>query len=149
MDDEEADPGMKVRKMPEHKDIYINNLSFQYEGPRSPFALKDIDLVIGENEVTAIVGASGSGKTTLLKMILGFYKPVTGEILVGDTRLENISLRTWREKVGVVMQGGYLFADTIAANICPGAEKINEEFLLKAVETANIKGFIESLPARI
>ena len=49
--------------------------------------LKDIDLVIEENKITAIVGTSGSGKTTLLKMILGFYQPVTGEILVGDTRL--------------------------------------------------------------
>jgi ATP-binding cassette, subfamily B, bacterial len=146
MDDEEPDPGMKVRKMPDRKDIYINNLSHQYEGPRSPFALKDIDLVIPENKVTAIVGASGSGKTTLLKMILGFYKPVTGEILIGDTRLDNISLRTWREKVGAVMQEGYLFGDTIAANICPGIDSINEERLLKAVGIANIRGFIEALP---
>jgi ATP-binding cassette subfamily B protein len=146
MDEEEPDSGMKVRKMPEKKDIYINNLSHQYEGPRSPFALKEIDLVIEENKVTAIVGSSGSGKTTLLKMILGFYKPVAGEILVGDTRLENISLKTWRQKVGAVMQGGYLFADTIASNICPGAESIDEEKLLKAVEISNIKGFIESLP---
>ena len=45
MDDEEPDPEMKVRKLPDKKDIYINNLSFQYEGPRSPFALKDIDLL--------------------------------------------------------------------------------------------------------
>jgi len=67
--------------------------------------------------VTAIVGMSGSGKTTLLKMILGFYQPVTGEILIGDTRLQNLSLRTWRSKVGAVMQDGYLFADTLAANI--------------------------------
>ena len=87
MDDEEPDPEMKVRKLPDRKDIYINNLSFQYEGPQSPFALKDIDLFIEENKITAIVGTSGSGKTTLLKMLLGFYQPVTGEILIGDTRL--------------------------------------------------------------
>jgi len=146
MDDEESDSGMKVKKMPEKKDIYINSLSYQYEGPRSPFALKDIDLVIKENNVTAIVGMSGSGKTTLLKMILGFYKPVTGEILVGDTRLQNLSLRTWRSKVGAVMQDGYLFADTIAANIATGSESIDETRLMNAVEIANIKGFVESLP---
>lgn len=146
MQDEEPDPEVKLKKMPDKKDIFINNLSFQYEGPRSPFVLKDIDLVIKENSITAIVGTSGSGKTTLLKMILGFYKPVTGEILVGDTRLENINLKSWRKKVGAVMQDGYIFADTIAANIAPGVETIDEEKLYRAAELANIRGFIESLP---
>ncbi len=120
MDDEEPDPEMKVRKLPDKKDIYINNLSYQYEGPRSPFALKDVDLFIEENKITAIVGTSGSGKTTLLKMLLGFYQPVNGEILIGDTRLSNLSLKVWREKVGAVMQDGFLFPDTIAFNIAPG-----------------------------
>jgi ATP-binding cassette subfamily B protein len=146
MDDEESDSEMKVRKLPEKKDIYINNLSYQYEGPRSPYALKDIDLVIEENKITAIVGTSGSGKTTLLKMILGFYLPVTGEIMVGDTQLPNLSLRVWRNKVGAVMQDGFLFPDTIAANIAPGSDAIDENRLINAVEIANIKGFIEALP---
>ena len=146
LDEEEAEPEMKVRKLPEKKDIYINNLSFQYEGPRSPYALRDVDLFIEENKITAIVGTSGSGKTTLLKMLLGFYQPVNGEILIGDTRLSNLSLRLWRQKVGAVMQDGFLFPDTIAFNIAPGSEDIIETNLLKAVEIANIKGFIESLP---
>ncbi len=146
MDDEEPNPEMKVHKLPDKKDIYINNLSYQYEGPRSPFALKDADLFIEENKITAIVGTSGSGKTTLLKMLLGFYQPVNGEILIGDTRLTNLSLKLWRKKVGAVMQDGFLFPDTIAANIAPGSEEIDEERLVKAVEISNIKGFIESLP---
>jgi ATP-binding cassette subfamily B protein len=146
LEEEEPEPEMKVRKLPEKKDIYINNLSFQYEGPRSPYALKDVDLFIEENKITAIVGTSGSGKTTLLKMLLGFYQPVNGEILIGDTRLSNLSLRLWRQKVGAVMQDGFLFPDTIAFNIAPGSEEINETNLIKAVEIANIKGFIESLP---
>ncbi len=146
LEEEEPNPEMKVHKLPEKKDIYINNLSYQYEGPHSPFALKNIDLFIEENKITAIVGTSGSGKTTMLKMLLGFYQPVTGEILIGDTRLTNLSLRIWREKVGAVMQDGFLFPDTIARNIAPGSEEINEEKLTKAVEIANIKSFIESLP---
>ena len=146
LDEEEPHPEMKVRKLPEKKDIYINNLSFQYEGPRSPYALKDVDLFIEENKITAIVGTSGSGKTTLLKMLLGFYQPVNGEILIGDTRLSNLSLRLWRQKVGAVMQDGFLFPDTIASNIAPGSEDIAEDRLMKAVEIANIKGYIESLP---
>ena len=146
LDEEEPDPEVKIRKLPEKKDIYFNNLSYQYEGPRSPFALKDIDLFIEENKITAIVGTSGSGKTTLLKMLLGFYHPVEGEILIGDLRLSNLSLKVWREKVGAVMQDGFLFPDTIAFNIAPGAEEIDEERMIRAVEIANIKGFIESLP---
>ncbi len=146
LDEEEPDSGLKVRKLPEKKDIYINNLSYQYEGPRSPYALKDVDLYIEENKVTAIVGTSGSGKTTLLKMLLGFYQPVNGEILIGDTRLSNLSLRIWREKVGAVMQDGFLFSDTIAYNIAPGTEEIDEERLVQAADIANIRIFVESLP---
>jgi ATP-binding cassette, subfamily B, bacterial len=146
MQDEEPDPEMKVRKLPERKEIFINNVSYQYEGPRSPFVLKDIDLVIEENQTTAIVGTSGSGKTTLLKLLLGFYQPVSGEILVGNTRLPNLSLKLWREKTGAVMQDGFLFPETIAYNIAPGISVINEERLMMAVEIANIKGLIESLP---
>jgi ATP-binding cassette subfamily B protein len=137
---------VKVRKLPDKKDIYFNGLSYQYEGPRSPFALKDVNLLIEENKITAIVGTSGSGKTTLLKMLLGFYHPVAGEILIGDLRLSNLSLRVWREKVGAVMQDGFLFPNTIASNISPGSEEIDEERLIKAVDIANIRGFIESLP---
>lgn len=146
MDEEETDTEMKVRKLPEKKDIFINNVSYQYEGPHSPFALKDVDLYIEDRKKTAIVGVSGSGKTTLLKLLLGFYQPVNGEILIGDTKLSGLSLKIWREKTGAVMQDGFLFPESIARNIAPGTEDIDQEKLTKAVEVANIKGFIESLP---
>lgn len=146
MAEEELDSGMKVRKLPDRKDIYINNVSHQYEGPHSPFVLKDIDLHIEENSTTAIVGTSGSGKTTLLKLLLGFYQPTGGEILIGDTHLSNLSLKIWRRKTGAVMQDGFLFPETIAYNIAPGSQVIDEDRLSDAAEVANIRGFIESLP---
>jgi len=71
---------------------------------------------------------------------------VRGEILIGDTRLSNLSLRAWREKVGAVMQDGFLFSNTIAYNIAPGTEEINEDRLIQAADIANIKIFVESLP---
>ncbi|MBE0675776.1 MAG: peptidase domain-containing ABC transporter [Bacteroidales bacterium] len=148
MDDEETTPENKLTKLPDSRSIFINNLSFQYEGPHSPFALRNVDLAINENEVTAIVGTSGSGKTTLLKMILGFYTPVEGEIIVGNTRLSDISLRVWRDYTGAVMQDGFIFPDTVAGNIAPGISDIDEERLVKACETANIRAFIEALPNR-
>ncbi|MCF8221930.1 MAG: peptidase domain-containing ABC transporter [Bacteroidales bacterium] len=143
---EEDESQMRVKNLPDNRSIYINDLSFQYEGPRSPYVLKDIDIIIPENKITAIVGTSGSGKTTLLKLILGFYDPVEGDIMVGDTNLRNLSLRTWRNSVGVVMQDGYIFPDTIANNIAPGLEVIDRDRLLKAVEIANISDFVDSLP---
>jgi len=146
MEEEETDSENKIRRIPESKNIQINDLSFQYEGPRSPFALKNASLLIEENKVTAIVGVSGSGKTTLLKMLLRFYEPVNGKILIGETDLANISLKVWREKVGAVMQDGFLFPDTIAGNIALGSQTIDEIRMVKAAETANIRQDIESLP---
>lgn len=146
MQDEEPDREMKIRKIPDKKDIYINNVSFQYEGPHSPYVLKDIDLFIEDRKTTAIVGTSGSGKTTLLKLLLGFYQPVSGDILIGDTRLSNIILKIWREKTGAVMQDGFLFPGTIAYNIAPGSSEPDEDKMVRAAGLSNIRGFIESLP---
>ncbi len=146
MADEETEPDEKMNTVPENKAILLRKVSYQYEGPRSPFALKDVDLQIERNKVTAIVGESGSGKTTLLKVILGFYNPVAGEVLVGDTPLHNISLITWRRVIGAVMQDGFIFPDTIAGNIAPGPPDTDEKRMIRAAEMANIRRFIESLP---
>jgi ATP-binding cassette subfamily B protein len=120
---------------------------FQYEGPKSEKVLEDINLVIPQNKITAIVGASGSGKTTLMKLILGYYPPVKGEIKLGETDLDNIYIKEWRNACGVVMQDGYIFSDTIASNITLSDEHPDKNRLLHAVNVANIKDFIVgSLP---
>ncbi len=145
--EDEEDPGdSKLMELPKKKDITIQNLSFQYEGPHSEFVLKDLDLIIPEKKITAIVGTSGSGKTTLIKLLLGFYSPVKGEINIHDTRLDNIKGNTWRGNVGAVMQDGFIFSDTIANNITVSEENTDKEKLLNAVHVANIKEHIESLP---
>jgi ATP-binding cassette subfamily B protein len=145
--DSEDGPGKFILdELPVKKDIHVNNVSFQYEGPQSPFVLKDITLLIPENKVTAIVGTSGSGKTTLLKLLLGFYKPIEGEILIGNTKLETVNCHTWRKHAGAVMQDGFIFSDTIANNVAVSDEKVDSEKLYNAVSKANIRDFIESLP---
>lgn len=126
--------------------IYINDLDFQYEGPKSPFVLKDINLFVPEGKITAIVGASGSGKTTLLKILLKFYPPVKGNIYINEHPLENISSKSFRKYCGTVMQDGYIFSDTIERNIATNDENINEEKLWNAIETANLQDFVERLP---
>ncbi|WP_134387934.1 peptidase domain-containing ABC transporter [Flavobacterium psychrophilum] len=127
-------------------EIKFNNVSFQYEGPESPYVLKDINFKIPEGKVTAIVGASGSGKTTLMKLLLKFYEPTQGELLFNSENINNLSPKSLRENCGVVMQDGFIFSDTIERNIATGDENINKEKLQNAVKIANIEEFVKSLP---
>jgi ATP-binding cassette subfamily B protein len=136
----------KITLLPESGDLFLEQVSFQYNGPHSPTVLNNINLRIPKGHTTAIVGTSGSGKTTILKLLLNFYKPAEGIIRLGDINLGNINSKLWRSKCGVVMQDGYIFYDTIAKNIALGDEIINKRKLLKAVKVANIQTFIESLP---
>ncbi len=126
--------------------IDLKNVSFQYIGMFGDMVLKDLDLTIPANKITAVVGTSGSGKTTLMKLLLKFYEPIKGEIKIGQQNLNSISAKTWRDQCGVVMQEGYIFSDTIANNIAVGVENVDKEKLRHAVKIANIQEFIESLP---
>lgn len=144
--DEQDVSAANIKMLPENKSISISNLVFQYEGPRSPKVLNNINLDIPENKTTAIVGVSGSGKTTLIKLLLGFYPVVEGDIKIGGIRLANFSPPVWRDNCGVVMQDGFIFSDTIARNIVVSEGEIDEQLLLHAVKMANIQDFIESMP---
>ena len=140
--------------------LILNKVSFQYTGMYGDMVLKELDLVIPANKITAIVGSSGSGKTTLMKLLLKFYEPLSGEIIINNfshldiidmkktegTFLSSVSAKTWRNLCGVVMQEGYIFSDTIANNIAVGEDEIDKIKLKHAVNVANIKEHIESLP---
>jgi ATP-binding cassette subfamily B protein len=144
--DEDESSVARIKTLPKNKSISIANLVFQYEGPRSPRVLNQINLEIPGNKTTAIVGVSGSGKTTLIKLLLGFYPPTEGDIKIGNVRLANYSPKMWRDKCGVVMQDGFIFSDSIARNIVVSESEINEKQLFHAVKMANIQDFIESMP---
>jgi ATP-binding cassette, subfamily B, bacterial len=148
-DDEEDRGEGKLTVLPASRTLTVaEDLSFTYGGIRSPPVLQDVNLVIPEGKVTAIVGASGSGKTTLLKLLLKFYKPTAGTIRLGNVGLESIDARAWRARCGAVMQGGYIFADTIARNITESNSEglIDRERLVEAVRVANLEEFVEGLP---
>lgn len=136
----------RIQLLPSDRSIKLTDLKFSYSGFQDELVLNNINLKIPEGKITAIVGSSGSGKTTLLKLLLGFYPPLSGNIQVGEYNLENIDIPTWRGVSGVVMQEGFIFSDTIAGNIGLGDEIIDQEKLMKAVEVANIREFIEGLP---
>lgn len=126
--------------------IKIDNVSFQYEGPQSSYVLKNINFNIPEGKITAIVGASGSGKTTLMKMLLKFYEPTQGNILINNININDISPTSLRKTCGVVMQDGFIFSDTIERNIATSDENIDYNKLNQALEISNLKEFINDLP---
>jgi len=135
----------QTNDVPQDVDIEIKNLTFRYLGADVP-VLDNLSLLIPSNKVTAIVGVSGSGKTTLMKLLLKFYEPEKGEVLIGNTQLKNISQNAWRSNIGAVMQEGFIFSDTIANNIAFGVDHIDKERLLYAADVANIKSYISELP---
>lgn len=146
MKDEEPAEEERIKDIPSDADIVFRDVVFQYDGPHSPRVLDEVSLTIPSGKVTAIVGASGSGKTTMLKMMLGFYPPVSGEVLLGNVSLKNYSESRWRARCGTVMQEGYIFSDTIAANIAVSEEYPDMERVRWAAGVSNIKYWIEGLP---
>ena len=144
-EDEEQLDDQKITDISKTSSFELNNVSFRYIGS-DQMVLKDLDLIIPSNKITAIVGTSGSGKTTLMKLLLKFYEPNEGQIKLGNYDLKNVSQKAWRSKSGVVMQEGYIFNDTIANNIAVGEDYVDKQKLAHAVDVANIKDFIETLP---
>uniref|UniRef100_UPI0037C05249 peptidase domain-containing ABC transporter n=1 Tax=Flavobacterium sp. TaxID=239 RepID=UPI0037C05249 len=127
-EDETQNDEEKIHDIPKDADIVIKDLSFRYIGS-DVNVLENLNLTIPANKITAIVGTSGSGKTTLMKLLLKFYEPNSGEVLINKTPLSRLSQKTWRYHVGSVMQEGYIFSDSIANNIAIGVDIINKEKL--------------------
>ncbi|OCA80568.1 ABC transporter ATP-binding protein [Chryseobacterium contaminans] len=129
---------------PRNKSLTLKNISFRYTNS-SPLVINNISLTIPEGKVTAIVGESGSGKSTLLKILMRLYTQTSGEFYIGETNVSNISLKLWRDKIGVVNQDGDVFKDSIKNNIILGAE-FDKDLFHKAVVSSNILRDIERLP---
>lgn len=146
--DEELQTTENMNEIPSSLPIRLDNISFTYGSSKSKKVINGLTLDIPYGKSTAIVGLSGSGKTTLLKLMLGFYPPTDGMVLVGNSSLQKISFKEWRKHCGVVMQDGFIFNDTIAGNITQGNDVIDKERLLYAVKMANIQSFIDSLPLK-
>ena len=126
--------------------LHIKNLFFKYPGSHNQYILQNINLFIPKGKMTAIVGASGSGKTTFLKLLLAFYEPQQGKILVDDQELSCIDTDDYRRKCGVVMQDGFIYNTSIAQNIAMQEKVIDIERVKMALKTACLGEFVETLP---
>jgi len=126
--------------------ITLKNISYQYP-EASDLAIKDVSLDIRKGESIAFIGKSGAGKTTLVDIILGLLQPQQGDItLDGVSIYENMS--AWRKLVGYIPQSIFILDDTIEHNIAFGVanENIDQTQLWKAIERAQLKELVDSLP---
>ena len=139
----------KQKKVPRisslESDIVIRNLSFRYDKTHSPL-LQDINITVAKNKITAITGPSGSGKSTLADLIMGFYFPDKGEIIINNHPLTQWDIASWREKIGYVSQDIYLFNTSVRQNIAIGIPDCPENAIIDAAKQADADKFISELP---
>ncbi len=127
------------------KTMSFNNVSFHYDD--SPeLILKNINLDVKAGEVVAFVGKSGSGKTTLVNLIPRFFEVSEGNIEVNGINIKNLSLKKYRDYIGVVPQESFLFSGTVYDNIAFGKAGVTEDDIVKAAKMANAYDFIMELP---
>jgi ATP-binding cassette subfamily B protein len=122
------------------------DLSFGYGSRRR--VLEQVSLRVPSGQTVAVVGESGSGKTTLIKLLLGFYPPAEGRILIDGVDLADYDLASLRDRVGVVTQHPFLFSQTIRENIAFGRPDAPLADLVEAARQAGLDEFIAGLPER-
>ncbi len=125
--------------------ITIKDVSFRYT-ETGPLILNKFNLDIKEGEYLAIVGQTGCGKSTLVRLLLGFEKPINGEVLYDNININDVNLTSLRKNIGTVMQNGTLFHADILSNIIISNPSLKNEDAWEAAEIANIAEDIREMP---
>ncbi len=123
--------------------IEFQNVWFAYEGEN--WVIRDVSFRIEEGEFWGIAGKSGAGKSTIVHLLLGFYQPTRGCILLNDRPLADYAIESVRRAIGLVFQDIHLFKGTIADNITL-FRSMKEERIVQAAQTAGIAEMIDRLP---
>jgi len=124
--------------------IQFHHASFGYKDERE--ILHDIDLKIEPNQIMALVGGTGAGKSTLLSLVPRFYDPSTGSVTIDGRDLREITKKSLREQIGIVLQDTLLFSTTIRENIAYGRPGATEEEIIDAAKRAQADQFIRQMP---
>lgn len=125
-------------------DIVFDHVSFGYTPAQT--VLHELNFTIEAGKTTAFVGETGAGKSTLVSLLLRFYDPTAGRILLGGKDLRSLSQRDLRQTVGIVQQDVFLFSDSVADNIGYGRDGASREEIEEAARMAAADGFIRALP---
>jgi ATP-binding cassette, subfamily B, bacterial len=125
--------------------VEFDSVRFSYPGNERE-ALSDVSFEVGPGEVLALVGPSGSGKSTVAKLLLRFYDPHAGVVRLDGHDLRELTLRSLRENVAVLLQETLVFDGTVRENIAYGKLGASEEEIVAAAKAADAHGFVEALP---
>ena len=130
--------------------IELKNIYFGFDDTTKPI-INNLSLTINRGECLGIKGASGVGKTTLFNLILGLYRPTSGDIYIDGEKLTDSNIRKWQNSIGYVSQSVYIVDGTLVDNIAFGcdANSIDYSLIDKVIELSNLKEFVASLPQGI
>jgi len=133
--------------LPEMKgQVCFKEVEFAYTSNRK--ALNGINLTIQAGQTVALVGHTGSGKTTIANLISRFYDPTKGEIFVDGIEIKDISLKSLRSQISIVLQDTFIFSGTIMENIRFGRPDATDEEVISAAKAIGAHSFIEALPKK-
>ena len=130
--------------LPANYDVTIDNVTFSYEEGMQ--AVKNVSCILKQGSVTGLVGPSGGGKSTLASLLLRFYDPQEGSIMIGTTKLQDFSPETLSKLVSYVFQESFMFHDTIENNIRMGDRDKSMDQVIEAAKAAEIHDVIMKLP---
>jgi ATP-binding cassette subfamily B protein len=127
--------------------LTFDHVSFKYE--ESAVVLDDVSLAFKKHEKIALVGHSGVGKSTIVSLLLKFYQPTSGHILLNDTTYAELDHQSIRRNIALVFQENELFSETIAENVSYGRMDASESEIINALKLANAWDFVKKLPKGI
>uniref|UniRef100_A0A0D9VJR4 MDR-like ABC transporter n=1 Tax=Leersia perrieri TaxID=77586 RepID=A0A0D9VJR4_9ORYZ len=142
--DVQIDAGNDVKRV--EGVIELRGVEFRYPSRPEVVVFKGLDLLMKAGKSMALVGMSGSGKSTVLSLVLRFYDPIAGKVLIDGKDIRKVKLKSLRKHIGLVQQEPALFATTIYDNIQYGKDGATEAEVIDAAKLANAHAFISALP---
>jgi subfamily B ATP-binding cassette protein MsbA len=125
--------------------LEFRDVAFAYPSDPERLVLHGVNLRVQKGQVVALVGANGSGKTTLISLLLRFFEPTRGQLLIDGRDIAGVTLRSLRDQIGLVTQEAVIFSDTVRANIVYGANGVADENVYRAARLAHVDEFIQTL----
>jgi ATP-binding cassette subfamily C protein CydC len=145
----EAEPAVRFPEqtveVPRCFDVTFSNIGFRYQNP-APWSLRSVDFYIPAGHRAAVLGEAGSGKSTLMNLLVRFWDPTVGRVLIGGRDIRNLNETDLRRFVTAVSQRPHLFGTTIRENLLMARPDADEAQLREALQAACLLTFVDSLP---
>jgi ATP-binding cassette subfamily B protein len=126
------------------KEIAFKDVSFAYNNGKLVFS--NLNFAIKKGQTVAIVGSTGTGKSTIIKLLMRYYQPISGQILIDGIDIKDLRIRSLRKAISFVSQDVFLFSGTIKENIAYGQDNATDAEIVAAAKVAEIHNFIITLP---